>query len=466
MQAIPLSNVVASLSHALDLTEGQPPGHALRSCEIGMELGSTLALSEQDLSILYYALLLKDAGCSANAAPVSEAFGSDDHPVKRNLKTTNWPNVVAAGWYVVRNVGLGRGFGIKAGALLRVARGGPKMAREFTRIRCERGADIARRLGFEEPVAEAIRALDEHWDGSGHPYGVAGHAIPLPARIACLAQTVEVFLTEFGVPEAMAMLERRRGTWFDPELVDIVLGWSERAEFWSRVVGISRPHDVETREPQGRLVHVDEEGLNRVAEGFADVIDAKSPYTSRHSRNVALVSRRLAERLGLGPDVARRLHRAGLLHDIGKLGVSNQILDKPGRLTEEEYNQVRKHPRYSREILDPVGAFGDVLAPACFHHERLDGTGYPWGMRAEELDLPCRIVAVADVYEALTATRPYRDSLPITKVREIMMSDAGSALDGEVLECLFADPIDLDGPGDGAEPPATERPPARERIPA
>lgn len=466
MQAIPLSNVVASLSHALDLTEGQPPGHALRSCEIGMELGTTLALSEQDLSILYYALLLKDAGCSANAAPVSEAFGSDDHPVKRNLKTTNWPNVVSAGWYVVRNVGLGRGFGIKASALLRVARGGPKMAREFTRIRCERGADIARRLGFEEPVAEAIRALDEHWDGSGHPYGVAGRAIPLPARIACLAQTVEVFLTEFGVPEAMAMLERRRGTWFDPELVDVVLAWSGRDEFWSRVLGISRPHDVEPREPQGRLVHVDEEGLNRVAEGFADVIDAKSPYTSRHSRNVALVSSRLADRLGLGPEVARRLYRAGLLHDIGKLGVSNQILDKPGRLTEEEYNQVRKHPRYSREILDPVGAFGDVLAPACFHHERLDGTGYPWGMRAEELDLPCRIVAVSDVYEALTATRPYRDSLPIAKVREIMMADAGSALDGAVLECLFADPIDLGGPGDGAEPPMTQRPPRRERIPA
>lgn len=438
MPSVPLSNVVASLSHALDLTEGQAPGHALRACEIGMELGQAIGLSDEELSVLYYTLLLKDAGCSANAAPVADAFGSDDHSVKRDLKTTNWANYVSAVWYVARNVGLGSGFSRKLAAFVRVAQGGPKMAREFTRIRCERGAEIARRIGFEHDVAESVRALDEHWDGAGHPYGVAGDAIPLPARIACIAQTVEVFLGEFGRAEALAMVAQRKGTWFDPELASEVLSWEDRSDFWERVQSIKQPDEIRHREPEGRALAVDEEGLDRIAEAFADVIDAKSPYTSSHSRRVARIAASLGEVLGVSARRQQLLYRAGLLHDIGKLGVSNRILDKPGRLTDAELQEVKKHPRFSREILDPVEAFRSVLAPASFHHERLDGSGYPWGLGADQLDLDCRIVAAADVFEALTATRPYRESLDVVEVEKIMRRDAGRALDGEVLDALFA----------------------------
>jgi len=402
-----------------------------------MELGESLGLSAPELSSLYYALLLKDAGCSANAAPVSEAFASDDHAVKRALKTTDSTNLIATVGYVARNVGLGESLLTKARAFGRVVGGRERMARNFTRIRCERGADIARQLGFDAPTADAIRALDEHWDGGGYPDGLAGDAIPLPARIACLAQTTEVFLTEYGLAEALAIVRQRRGSWFDPRIADVLLAWSQRHDWWAEVKRVRHAAQVEHYEPRGQALTVDEDGLDRIADAFAEVIDAKSPFTSSHSRGVARIARRLGESMGEGAHACRLLYRAGLLHDIGKLGVSNRILDKPGKLTDAEFAEIKKHPRYSREILDPVDAFRDVLAPACYHHERLDGSGYPWGLAAPELDLTCRIMAVADVCEALTADRPYREGLALDVVQEIMMRDAGHALDGAVLDALF-----------------------------
>src|SRR5262249_2923112 len=156
-------------------------------------------------------------------------------------------------------------------------------------------------------------------------------------------------------------------------------------------------------EPPDRVVVADDERLDRVAEAFASVVDAKSPYTARHSEAVADIAVALATTLDLGPEDRTTMHRAALLHDIGKLGVSNRILDKPGLLTETEWDLMRRHPRLSREILTRVTAFGDLARIAGTHHERLDGSGYPSALTAEELDLPSRILAVADVAEALSA---------------------------------------------------------------
>jgi HD-GYP domain-containing protein (c-di-GMP phosphodiesterase class II) len=437
MPDLRLSNVVASLSHALDLTEGQAPGHAVRSCAIGMEIASRLSLGPQERSDLYYALLLKDAGCSANSAAVAATFESDDHALKLDQKFTEWNRGAAAAAYLFRNAGVGLGLVRKLRAFRRLVRGGGPLAREFTRIRCERGAEIARDLGFTETTAAAIQALDEHWDGGGHPYGIAGTDIPVAARIACLSQTVDTFLSAHGPAEALTVVRKRRGTWFDPELADIVLGWKDRSGWWARVRDLRIGADVNQHEPGDRVRRLDAAGLDRIAEAFADVIDAKSPYTSDHSRGVARIARALGQRLDRSTPEQRRLYRAGLLHDIGKLAVSNRILDKPGKLTDEEFAFVRQHPAHSRDILGPVEAFADVLEPACYHHERLDGGGYPWGLSGERLGLDSRIVAVADVFEALTADRPYRESLPVDAVRTIMMRDAGHSLDGTVLDALF-----------------------------
>ncbi len=241
--------------------------------------------------------------------------------------------------------------------------------------RCERGADIARMLDLSNATAAAIRNLDEHWDGQGMPMGVSGDGIPLLARICCLAQTVEVFLAAHGQPAAYEMARSRSGTWFDPALVNAMESFEFDAAFWASI----RQEDVRplvaALEPKDRIIVADASRIDQVAEAFARVIDAKSPYTGQHSGGVARIAIGMAAHVGLPREERTLLRRAALLHDIGKLGVSNLILDKPDKLTETEMAMMRQHPRYTDAILGRVRAFRDVASVAARHHERLDGTG-------------------------------------------------------------------------------------------
>ena len=138
------------------------------------------------------------------------------------------------------------------------------------------------------------------------------------------------------------------------------------------------------------------------------MIDAKSPFTSRHSERVAEIAVATATTLGFTDESLRDLRRAGLLHDIGKLAISNLILDKPGKLTVEEFEAVKRHPLVTEQILGRVSRFADIAGIAAAHHEKLDGSGYHRGIHGDELDPPARVLAVADIFEAMTADRPYR----------------------------------------------------------
>lgn len=433
---LPLSDVVASLSYALDLTEGQPQGHSVRSCLIGMHIGRAIGLSSESLSSLYYALLLKDAGCSANAAPVATTFGADDHAVKRALKTTNWSNFIEASVYVARHAARGGTPWTRLRHIIGLARGGSEQTRDLMRIRCERGAAIVQRLGFPPATAAAVRTLDEHWDGKGQPAGLRGEEIPLLGRVCGLAQTTEVFLQSRGLNATVEMLLDRRGSWFDPLLTDVLLEETTNPLFWRQVQAARRPSSLCGQEPAERVRWVGSRELDRIAEAFADIIDAKSPFTYRHSKGVAEIARHLGRVLGCSRTDVAGLYRAGLLHDIGKLGISNRILDKPAPLTEAELAEVRLHPRYSMEILSHVTAFAEAAPAAAQHHERLDGSGYPWGLRGDQLDLASRIIAVADVFEALTADRPYRAGLAAAEAVAILHREAGTAYDGDVVQAL------------------------------
>jgi HD-GYP domain-containing protein (c-di-GMP phosphodiesterase class II) len=409
MTDVRLSEVLAGLSHALDLTEGQRQGHAARTCLIGMRLADELGLSDRDRSELFYALLMKDLGCSSNAARFAAIFAADDRSLKAKIDRT-WRTLAV----FVR---------------------GKDSARQVARMRCERGANIARLLSLGDGTVQGIRALDEHWDGRGLPHGLSGQNIPLLGRLVGLAQTVEVFAATYGIDTAYDVVGRRRGTWFEPALVDALRAIPAGSDFWRALLHDDPLPQLARVEP-GDTVLLVEDGLDRVAEAFGQVIDAKSPWTYRHSSAVADLTVAMGDVLGLPRPELRTLRRVALLHDLGKLGVSNLILDKPGRLTDVELAAIKLHPEYTRQVLARVGCFRAVADLAASHHERLDGTGYDRGAGARDLGLHARILCAADICDALRTSRPYRPGLPAERVLDVMRRDVGAGVDPDCFAAL------------------------------
>lgn len=437
VEAVRLSEVVSALSYALDIVEGQPEGHAVRTCLIGMRLSEELRLPSDQRSALFYALLLKDLGCTSNAAKMCYLFGNNDLAVKRDYKLTNCDNLIDAARYVARNVAPTGSLIERVVTFCRVAFPAPgDSAKSLIKLRCERGADIARHLDLPEETVQAIRNLDEHWNGLGHPDGLRKQQIPLLARILGIAQTAEVFARRDDLDAALAMAKSRRGTWFDPSLVDALWAIRDDRAFWSSFNDEQPRRFIDDVEPEDRVVMADANLLDRIAESFGMVIDAKSPWTACHSRGVSEIAKGIARVLDLSAAEIRDIGRAGLLHDIGKLGVSNTILDKPGRLTDQERDEMQLHPAYTLRILERVACFRSIADLAAAHHERLDGKGYFRGLDASQLSTPARILAVADMYEALSAKRPYRKDLSEGEVFEIIGKHAGPGVCPEVFDAL------------------------------
>jgi HD-GYP domain-containing protein (c-di-GMP phosphodiesterase class II) len=430
-----LSELIGPLSHALDLTSGQPRGHCVRACWIGMNIGRQIGLDEASLRDLYYTVLLKDLGCSSNAARISELYMTDDLRFKREFKEVgdSWPRMLR---FVFRHTGSKAGLPARLRGLLHVLRNGPLIADELIRTRCTRGADIARRLRFGEPVAQGIASLDEHWDGSGRPQQLKGDAIPLHARIALLSQAVEVLHGAGHAPLAIHEVRRRAGTWFDPSLVAAFDHVALDPLFWHRLASPALEARVFAMEPARGRVALDDGYLDDIAEAFGEVVDGKSPFMAGHSARVAANVDNIAQQFGLAPARRRWLRRGALLHDVGKLGVSNAVLDKPGKLDRAEWDAVRRHAQHTETILSRIGAFGDLGRIAAAHHERLDGTGYPRGLKAEQIPLETRIITTADIFDALCATRPYRAAVPLAGALTVMAANVGTAIDPACFEAL------------------------------
>jgi HD-GYP domain-containing protein (c-di-GMP phosphodiesterase class II) len=428
---IALSGLIGSLSYALDVTEGEPPGHAVRSCLIGMRLADELGFGAGARSDLFYSLLLKDAGCSANSARIAALFAADDQEAKRTSKRVDWARPFSAFVWSLRTVAPDGSWRDRV-ERLRAIRDEGEVTRSLMQARCDRGAEIARQLGFSEAVAEAIRALDEHWDGRGQPRGLRGTEIPLAARVLCLSQTVEIFHAAHGVAAAYRVAAKRRGRWFDPALVDALGAVRADAGFWA---SLAEP-DLSAVEPPDRVMIADEDRLDQIAEAFAGVIDAKSSWTHQHADRASAIATGIATVLGVEGTAMRELHRAARLHDIGKLAISNRILDRPGPLTDAEYTRVKEHAVFTRRILERVPGFSQLAPVASAHHERLDGSGYPLGLTEGELTLPMRVLAVADVYEALTAERPYRSAWSSDRALEIVRLDVPRRLDHDAFAAL------------------------------
>lgn len=430
MQALKLSELMGALSHALDITEGQPEGHCVRCCWIGMHIGQQLAMSTEQLWELYYTLLLKDLGCSSNASRICQLYLTDDLAFKRDFKWVDGslPQVLR---FVLRHTGPASGLMDRLKALGGILSNGDEIAHELTLTRCTRGADIARQLRFSEGVASGIHSLDEHWNGQGRPEALAGHGIPLYARIALLAQVVDTVNCSDGQAAASTEVRRRRGKWFDPEVVDAFLAFADDTAFWDTLNSPEVEAHVFALEPGGHEAVLDEDYLDDIAEAFGQVVDAKSPFTAGHSARVGLYTALLGESLGIPESRRRWLKRGALLHDVGKLGVSNTILDKPGKLDEAEWAAVKRHAVYTESILGRIQIFDELARVSAAHHERLDGGGYPRGLKAVDIALETRIITTADIFDAITAERPYRGAVPVEKTLAIMADTVGTAIDAD-----------------------------------
>jgi HD-GYP domain-containing protein (c-di-GMP phosphodiesterase class II) len=434
-QQLRLAELIGALSHALDLTEGQPRGHSQRCCWIGFQLGKSIGFNAEELSDLYYALLLKDLGCSSNAARICQLYLTDDRNFKQDFKLIDG-SLPQALRFVLGHTGLSAPMADRFRAIVNILRNGGQISRELIEARCHRGAEIAALMRFSHTVSNTIQNLDEHWDGSGKPTGVDRRNIPQSSQIALLAQVADVFFMSNGREAAIKEVEARTTTWFDPTLVDVFSALAEDEVFWATLASPDLPQIVMGLEPTDIRRTADDAYLDDVSLGFAKVIDAKSPFTSGHSERVAVYADLIAEGLGQTAQERRSLRRAALLHDIGKLGISNSILDKPGKLTDDEFVAIKKHPVYSGDILSGIEALKDLAEVGAGHHEKLNGRGYPYGLMGSQISLATRIVSVADVFDALTAERPYRAAMPVSTALSIMEKDVGTAFDGDCFKVL------------------------------
>ena len=438
--AIPTASraeVIAAFSHALDLTEGQPAGHCIRTCWIGMQVGRAIGLSDADLGDLYYALLLKDLGCSSNAARICELYEADDRAFKAGYKTVG-TSLASTLHFVFSRTAKGGSLRQRARAIGNILLNGDAIAQDLIVSRCTRGADIARTLRFSDAVCDAIYHLDEHWNGSGRPGRLQGEAIPLLSRIALMAQVADVFHSHAGREAAADEVRRRSGDWFDPALVEAFLAVSASPTFWQVLSSPTIEGRVVRLAPHCSDRPLDGAYLDSIADAFGQVIDAKSPFTAGHSKRVGDLSARMATAFDMTADEVRWLRRAAVLHDVGKLGVSSAILEKPGGLDDREWAEMRDHATHTRAILGRIGAFSDLADVAAAHHERLDGGGYPLGLPGAAISRHTRIITTCDFYDALVSDRPYRGALPVDEALRIMSDASGTAIDPECLAVLKA----------------------------
>jgi HD-GYP domain-containing protein (c-di-GMP phosphodiesterase class II) len=398
-----LAEVVATLSLATDLGYGQPMEHVQRSCLLAMRLSEQLGLDESERAVVYYVGLLACVGCYADAHEQARWFG-DDIALKADIYGVDLAGLPMMA-FMMRHVGAGEAPHHRARRRIAFMAGGRREVEGMFVTHCLVTGRLAESLGLDSNVREALQQAYERWDGRGEPQGLVGEDIAISVRLMGLARAAEVFHRAGGVEAAVEVARRRRGSEFDPALVDLFC--EEAPTLLEEVAAAAGWEAVIAAEPALGIV-LSEHELDAVLEAIADYADIKSPYTLGHSRGVADLAADAGRRQGLGDEEVVILRRAGLMHDLGRLGVSNAIWDKPGPLTPAEWERVRLHPYMSERMLATSRALAPLATLAAHHHERLDGSGYPRGLSGATLSPAARILAAADAYHAATEPRPHR----------------------------------------------------------
>jgi HD-GYP domain-containing protein (c-di-GMP phosphodiesterase class II) len=429
-----LAELVAALSLATDLGLGQPQEHVLRQTVIARRLAAAARLTEDQQTAVFYVSLLAWVGCISDSHELATWFGDD-----QRMRADSY-EVDKAGLPMIRLV-LGHvgGDSSPVRRLTMIGRflvGGSGRAAGFMLGHCQTTGDIADRLGLGSQVGGALQQAFERWDGKGVPGQRAGEQIDPAMRVVQIADDVEVFHRVYGTEAAAGMLRSRRGTEFDPGLVDLFC--ARASELLDGVTEIDAWDAVITSDSAlgPELTETELTGVLRV---FGDYADLKSPSWMGHSAGTATLAAGAARRLGLPPSEVLRVERAALVHDLGAIGVSTGIWDKPAPLSAAERERVRTHPYLTERILARPAPLAGIGTLAGLHHERLDGSGYPRGVHGDALSLPARVVATADAYHAMCEGRPHRAALsPADAAASLRAEAAASRLDGEAVNAVLA----------------------------
>jgi HD-GYP domain-containing protein (c-di-GMP phosphodiesterase class II)/DNA-binding CsgD family transcriptional regulator len=426
--AVRLADLLAGLSRMADAGFGLPMGSAARSCVLATRLAHALELSPAEVQATYYTALLHHVGCVGYAHETVQLFG-DDLAVNRAAGRTNVASSRDTFGTFLPELMRGHGRIDRARlAFTALARGG-RWGDRFTATACEIGRESARRLGLPEAVETGLYHVFDLWRRPGRR---PTEEIPIAARVARLAGVAVLFDSVGGPSLAVESVRRRRGGMLDPALVAT---FAHHAAQWLADDAAAADVLLEL-EPRPHVTVPDARG---VAEFFGDLADLKSPFFVGHSRGVAELAVGAARRLRLPAAAETELAVAGLLHDVGRVAVSTAIWEKPGRLTTDEWEQVRLHPYRSERILTGSAALAPLAALAGRHHERLDGSGYHRGCAKDDLSLPARVLAAADTYRTLTEDRPHRTALePGQAQGRLMDAAAQGVLDPDAVAAVLA----------------------------
>ncbi|MDB4979534.1 MAG: transcriptional regulator, LuxR family, partial [Myxococcales bacterium] len=367
-----LAPLLGALSLATDLGAGNPTESALRTTLLATRVARGLGVTGPALTDVYYTALLRYLGCSGYAHEEAALGAGDDLAFLATYQAADVTDGRAFLGLTFGKLARGKSLPARVGAIAQVLTH-PRGYTDLARAHCDQAVALGKHLDVGPAVATALGEMYERHDGRGAPHGLAGARLSLPARLLSLAQALEVHGRVGGPHAAVAVARARRGTSFDPELVDAFL--AHAPEILESVVAPSVWDAFLDAEPHPHRV-LEDERVDDIALAFGRFVDLKSPFTLGHSTGVARLATLAAARAGTSETHTRRLARAALLHDLGRLSVPNGIWDKPGPLNHAERERVRLHAYHSERILAQAPALASLAALVAGHHERLDGSGY------------------------------------------------------------------------------------------
>ncbi|HET7488654.1 MAG TPA: HD domain-containing phosphohydrolase [Acidimicrobiales bacterium] len=429
-----LAEIVAALSLGIDLGFSQPMEHVLRQCLIALRIADRIRLSDDDRVAVYYSALLVNVGCHSDAHEQAKWFGDDialkatkfDHEQGSAREALGMMRLLGAGGSPLHRIRTGVEFAVSG-------------RHDVDNMMAQHAAlarGLADRLELPAEVGEALVSSYERWDGKGWPGEVTGDECPVAARIVHLAEYTEVAYRRGGAPAARELAERRSGSQFDPALVQVLCDAS--AAIFDGLTDVGTWQSVIDAEPKLTMV-LSGQAVDRALQAIAEFVDLKSPYTLGHSVAVAELAAAAGRQLGLGGGDLRALHRAGLVHEFGRLGVSNAIWDKPGPLGAGEWERVRLHPYYAERMLQQSDALAPLGRIVVQQRERLDGSGYPRGLPGSAISPLARILGAADAYQAMREERPHRPAHPpAAAAAELRSAALAGHLDADAVDAVLA----------------------------